>query len=350
MALALMLGMLGSLLTSSPVMAANASGSVSPTAAANDGTSVLSFAWNIWSWVGTAAYYTFAVYIAGDPDPLYIQYSDGAGVDSFPGVTVPLQDVAGTVGAPDVHLRNPGHPDPHKWTVPAGFAPGPYTAWSLLYLEGQTSPIAGAFISFIITGGNARISIEESATNRVGDSHDFTITVEKDAGNEEGWVPAAGVTVTPGHSGAGSITSTAPYTTDAFGQVTVTVNSGTPGVATVHASATVTVGPVDIAVATDGAGAHIVDNQKTWVSDGPPTDSEPRLDKQARSSGHLDCPRSRHCSRHCYLGQALQGELLDACETAAPRQVGAATLYLRVNPHKSVTEQVLFTQMKRLLG
>jgi len=279
-ALALMLVMAFPLATSSPVVAGNASCSVSPNAAANDGDSVLSFSWSIWSWIGTAAYYTFAVHVAGDPDPLYIQYSDGAGVDDFPGITVSLQDIAGTVGDPDVHVRNPGHPDPHEWTVPAGFAPGSYWAWARLYLEGQTSPIAGAFVSFSVRDsvgeGNARISIEKSATNTVNEPHDFTITIEKNQGDGAGWVPAADVTVAPGHSGIGSITSTPPYTTDALGQVTITVNSAVPGVATIHASATVTVGLADISVATDGAGAHVVDNQKIWVSDGPPTDSESR--------------------------------------------------------------------------
>ncbi len=109
---------------------------------------------------------------------------------------------------------------------------------------------------------DARISISPSAINLVGEPHDFTVTVEKNLG--AGWVPATGISVTPTHSGVGSITSSGPYLTDSSGQVTVTVNSATPGTATVHASGTVTVNSVSISVATDDYGAYVVDNQKTW--------------------------------------------------------------------------------------
>jgi len=112
---------------------------------------------------------------------------------------------------------------------------------------------------------DARISIFESGVNRVGQSHDFTITVEKYLSESMGWVPAAGVNVTPTHSGVGFITSTGPYVTDGSGQVTVTVNSYVVGTATVHASATVSICDIDIDVATDGYGAYEVDNTKRWT-------------------------------------------------------------------------------------
>jgi uncharacterized repeat protein (TIGR01451 family) len=116
---------------------------------------------------------------------------------------------------------------------------------------------------------DARISIFESGVNPVGQSHDFTVTVEKYLGESTGWVPAAGVNVTPAHSGVGSITSTGPYVTDGSGQVTVTVNSYVPGTATVDASATVGICDIDIDVATDGYGAYVIDNTKRWTT--PPT-------------------------------------------------------------------------------
>jgi hypothetical protein len=47
--------------------------------------------------------------------------------------------------------------------------------------------------------------------------------------------------------------------------MTITVNSSSVGTATVHASGTVNVGGIDIAVATDGYGAFVVDNVKTWT-------------------------------------------------------------------------------------
>jgi uncharacterized repeat protein (TIGR01451 family) len=112
---------------------------------------------------------------------------------------------------------------------------------------------------------DARISIVESGVNPIGVEHDFTITVEKFFSEDPGWEPAAGVNVTPTHSGAGSIQSTGPYITDSLGQVTVTVNSAVAGTATVHASATVVICEIDIDVATNGYGAFEVDNTKTWT-------------------------------------------------------------------------------------
>ena len=146
--MSLVLGM--ALPLAKPVIAANTSISVTPHTASHHGEGVLSFSWGIWNWDGIAAYYTLAVHVPGQPDPLFIQYSDGAGTDHFPGISLPLQDIMGTVGAPDVHLRNPQHPDSHDWTVPAGLEPGSYRAWVRLYLEGETHPTAGVFVSFNI--------------------------------------------------------------------------------------------------------------------------------------------------------------------------------------------------------
>ncbi len=112
---------------------------------------------------------------------------------------------------------------------------------------------------------DARISIVESGVNPVGVEHVFTITVEKFFSEDPGWEPAVGVNVTPTHTGVGSIQSAPPYITDSLGQVTVIVNSAVEGTATVHASATVTICDIDIDVATDGYGAFVVDNTKTWT-------------------------------------------------------------------------------------
>ena len=116
---------------------------------------------------------------------------------------------------------------------------------------------------------DARITIGTSGTNAVGAAHTFTVTVQKDAGDGNGFVAAAGVTVNSTESGVGDITGgtcgpTGP--TDASGQCTVIVNSAAPGQSTVQASATVGVGGVNIAVATNGYGAFNVSNVKTWVS------------------------------------------------------------------------------------
>ncbi|MBA2383191.1 MAG: DUF11 domain-containing protein, partial [Actinobacteria bacterium] len=53
--------------------------------------------------------------------------------------------------------------------------------------------------------------------------------------------------------------------TGADGKCTVIVSSTVTGTSSVHASGTVTVGGVAIAVATNGYGAHDVSNGKTWV-------------------------------------------------------------------------------------
>jgi hypothetical protein len=84
----------------------------------------------------------------------------------------------------------------------------------------------------------------------------------------DGWDPAPGVTVTANLTGVGSITSSGPYVTDSLGQVIITVNSAVAGTATVHASATVSVGGLDIDVATDGYGAYYVSNVKEWTGGG----------------------------------------------------------------------------------
>jgi hypothetical protein len=115
---------------------------------------------------------------------------------------------------------------------------------------------------------DARISIQESGTNPVNTAHNFTVTVEKNLG--AGWVSAAGVNVTPwlAAGSVGAITSSPPYTTNSSGQVIVTVNSAVAGTATVHASATVNVGGINIDVATNGYGAYYVSNDKTWEGGG----------------------------------------------------------------------------------
>jgi len=112
---------------------------------------------------------------------------------------------------------------------------------------------------------DARISIVESGVNPIGVEHVFTITVEKYFSEDPGWEPAFGINVTPTHTGVGAIQSTGPYITDSLGQVTVTVNSAVAGTAIVHASATVSICDIDIDVATDGYGAFVVDNTKTWT-------------------------------------------------------------------------------------
>ena len=103
-----------------------------------------------------------------------------------------------------------------------------------------------------------------SGVNPVGQPHDFTVPVEKYLGEQ--WIPAANVNVTPTYSGAGSITNSGPYITDGLRQVTITINSPVAGTATVYDSATISVDGEPNLVSTDGYGAYVVDNPKTWSS------------------------------------------------------------------------------------
>ena len=123
--------------------------------------------------------------------------------------------------------------------------------------------------SNVKTWVDARITIQTSDTNGIGEPHTFTVTVEKNLGLGGGWVPAAGVNVDASETGIGSITGgTCDNTggdTDASGECTIVVNSNSAGQSTVNATATVAVSGVNIAVSTTGYGAHDISNVKTWV-------------------------------------------------------------------------------------
>jgi hypothetical protein len=121
------------------------------------------------------------------------------------------------------------------------------------------------------TWGSVKISIAPDATNEVGASHTFTVTLQKDTGS--GFVPAAGehvdVTLTDSNGAAhtaptGTCTNAGPNT-DVNGQCTITFSSPTAGKVTGHASSTLTVGSGQITVATDGTGGSSGDAVKTFV-------------------------------------------------------------------------------------
>jgi hypothetical protein len=115
---------------------------------------------------------------------------------------------------------------------------------------------------------DARISIGDSGVNLIGDPHTFTVTVEKNDGTA--WLAASDVSIAAILTGVGSITSTNPTIANEFGQVTFTVNSNVAGTAILHAHSTVSIGDIDIHVATDGYGAYEVSSTKTWTATPPP--------------------------------------------------------------------------------
>jgi hypothetical protein len=117
---------------------------------------------------------------------------------------------------------------------------------------------------------DAQISIAPSAVNEVGEDHTFTVTVEADHGDGDGFVAAPGVDVTAilsALSTTGTISggTCATDPTDSAGKCTVVVSSDVAGQAIVDASATVDVDGVLIDVSSTGYGAATIDNVKTWV-------------------------------------------------------------------------------------
>jgi hypothetical protein len=82
----------------------------------------------------------------------------------------------------------------------------------------------------------ARITIEADDTNAITVSHTFTITLERDLGDGNDWVPFSGQIVTAALTGVGFFDSSNSQTTNENGQATVTINSNVVGVSTVSAS------------------------------------------------------------------------------------------------------------------
>jgi hypothetical protein len=131
--------------------------------------------------------------------------------------------------------------------------------------------LAGDSPDAIKNWASARISITPSATNEVGVSHTFTVTLEKDTGG--GFVPAAGehvdVTLTDSNGAAhtaptGSCT-TAGANTDAAGQCTITFTSPTAGKVTGNATSTLNINGASITVTTNGTGGNSGPAVKTFV-------------------------------------------------------------------------------------
>ncbi|MFL5797039.1 MAG: hypothetical protein ACJ77A_03785, partial [Actinomycetota bacterium] len=111
---------------------------------------------------------------------------------------------------------------------------------------------------------DAKVSITPSATNEVGHSHTFTVTVQKNAGDGAGFVAATvgNVDVTLTNSNGATNTLNAAASTcddaqpsgdnlDANGQCTVVFTSNSAGQVTGHASVSLSVGGVALTRSTD---------------------------------------------------------------------------------------------------
>ena len=123
---------------------------------------------------------------------------------------------------------------------------------------------------------NAKIAIAPNATNEIGQPHTFTVTLQKDIGDGNGFVAAANehVSFTLTNSNGASFTLNAASSTcddagantNASGQCTIVINSNTAGKVTAHASSTLSVaGSAAFTVATDGVAPNSGDAVKTYV-------------------------------------------------------------------------------------
>ena len=122
----------------------------------------------------------------------------------------------------------------------------------------------------------ANITITPSATNGIGESHTFTVTLTKDLDDGTGPVPAAGehvaVTLTDA-GGAASVLNAAASTCDnagantsSSGQCTIVFSSSTAGTVTGTAAATLSLNGTSVTVSTDGSGDNSSAAVKTFVA------------------------------------------------------------------------------------
>jgi uncharacterized repeat protein (TIGR01451 family) len=122
----------------------------------------------------------------------------------------------------------------------------------------------------------ASIAIAASATNGIGESHTFTVTLLKDLDDGAGPIPAAGehvdATLTPAAGAAVQLdaaTSTcdnAGANTNASGQCTMVFTSNTDGTVTGTATATLSLNGTPVTVSTDGSGDNSSSAVKTFVA------------------------------------------------------------------------------------
>lgn len=117
---------------------------------------------------------------------------------------------------------------------------------------------------------DAKISIAADATNRVGGTHTFTVTVQQDTSADGGFIAASGVTVTGSilnSNGATSVFSGGTNTcvTGAAGTCQLTITGPMTGIATVSASAPVTVETKLINVTTNSLLGSSGPAVKKWV-------------------------------------------------------------------------------------
>ncbi|NOZ71055.1 MAG: hypothetical protein GXP38_03950 [Chloroflexi bacterium] len=202
--------------------------------------------------------------------------------------------------------------------------------------HGNTIPTRSDEVLF--TCVDARISIDpDSAVNETGDSHTFTITVEKNEGT--GWVPAAGVypdvTITPTPDNVTDNCATSG--TDANGQCTVVINSNSGGQFSAHAAADIDFGGGAVAHReTDGTGGNSDDATKTYVKARltlTPEEAANQINDQHTFTAHLEFD---YGDGNGFVN-APANEIIDFSIDSGPGTLGASSCTTDANGECTVT-------------
>jgi hypothetical protein len=112
---------------------------------------------------------------------------------------------------------------------------------------------------------DAKISIGPNATNIVGEAHNFTINVMKDAGDGSGFVAVDNQLVNVTYSGT-IATPDDSCMTNSTGHCIVTVNSLVNGTIIATATSEIEVGGINVTRTTDGSGNNSYPAQKDYIT------------------------------------------------------------------------------------
>lgn len=186
----------------------------------------------------------------------------------------PPSDRDGTGGEFEVGGLRLGQYTVTEKTAPVGYAlQSDVGTASLSTVTISSVTIASAFVNVAPT---AQITIAASATNGIGESHTFTVTLQKNLDDGAGPIPAAGehvnVTLTPANgavvslNAASSTCDDAGANTNANGQCIMVFTSNAAGTITGSATATLTLSGVSVTATTNGSGQNSSTAVKTFVA------------------------------------------------------------------------------------
>ena len=139
---------------------------------------------------------------------------------------------------------------------------------SLLRQTNGTAPNSDDAVKTFV---DARISISPDGTNGIGENHTFSVLVEKNEGQGDGWVAAddgtiVDVTLTDSNGASSTVSNETCSTGAVNGMCSVTFSSTSAGTTKGHASATITSGGLDLLRETDGLAGNSGDATKIWIA------------------------------------------------------------------------------------